>query len=62
MKTYVFFFLLNYVTVTICIAGIRNGYSDVEGARSSLVSIRKLLDATELARVIERFADYGRLG
>ena len=56
MKTYAFFFLLSYITVTICMAGIRNGYSDIEGARSSLVSIRKLLDEDKSLPMQERQA------
>ena len=54
MKTCAFFFLLGCFLAPNSIARIRNGYSEIAGARSSLTSIRQLLNEKRCLTYFEK--------
>lgn len=54
MKTYALYIFLGCLIAPICLAEIKNGYSEIAGARSSLLSIRRLLNENEGLTHLER--------
>lgn len=54
MKMYALFLFLGCLVASGCLAEIKNGYSEVAGARSSLICIRKLLEENKGLSHLER--------